>query len=45
MPDNFKQELKAEKDAFLASYDKPTGKIVDPNETLDRQFAETMGKE
>ena len=41
MPSNFKAELVAEKEAFLASYAKPTG-MVDPNESLDRQFAETV---
>jgi hypothetical protein len=42
MPENFRAELVAEKEAFLASYPKPTGR-VDPNSSLDRQFAETVG--
>lgn len=42
MPEDWRKILQEEKDAFLASYSKPTG-AVDPNESLDRQFAETVG--
>lgn len=41
MPLDWRDQITAEKDAFLASYKKPTG-AVDPNESLDRQYAETM---
>lgn len=41
MPRDWRDELEAEKNAFLASYKPPTGR-VDPNESLDRQYAETM---
>lgn len=41
MPVDWRIQLTAEKDAFLASYPKPTGK-VDPAASLDRQFTETM---
>jgi hypothetical protein len=41
-PDNWQSELQAEKDGFLASYPKPTGRSVDPNASLDQQYAETM---
>jgi hypothetical protein len=42
-PEDFQKELVAEKAAFLANYAKPTLK-ADPNETLDRQFSDTMGR-
>lgn len=42
LPIDWRTALQEEKDAFLASYSKPTG-AVDPNESLDRQFAETVG--
>lgn len=42
MPADWRVSLQEEKDAFLASYSKPTG-YVDPNVSLDRQFAETIG--
>lgn len=42
MPADWRTILQEEKDAFLASYSKPTGH-VDPNASLDRQFAETIG--
>lgn len=38
MPDDWKKILEDEKDGFLASYSKPTGR-VDPNASLDQQFA------
>ena len=41
MPDDWKKILDEEKDAFLASYAKPTGR-VDPNTSLDQQFAATV---
>lgn len=41
MPMDWRTQLTAEKDAFVASYPKPTGK-VDPAASLDRQFTETM---
>jgi hypothetical protein len=41
MPDDWKKSLDDEKDAFLASYAKPTGR-VDPNESLNQQFAATV---
>jgi hypothetical protein len=43
MPRDWRDELTKEKDAFLASYEKPTGRVVDPNIALDRQYAETIG--
>jgi hypothetical protein len=42
-PENWQSELTAEKDAFLASYPKPTGGRVDPNASLDQQFKDTVG--
>lgn len=42
MPPDWKTLLVEEKDAFLASYAKPAGR-VDPNQSLDRQYAETVG--
>ncbi len=42
MPTDWQSEITAEKDAFLASYDRPTGGKVDPNTSLDQQFNETM---
>lgn len=41
LPVDWRASLEAEKDAFLASYPKPTGR-TDPNASLDRQYAETM---
>ena len=41
-PADWRQNLTEEKDAFIASFPKPTGR-VDPNAALDRQYAETMG--
>lgn len=41
MPDDWKKILEEEKDGFLASYSKPTGR-VDPNTSLDQQFAATV---
>lgn len=41
-PADWRQSLTQEKDAFIASYPKPTGR-VDPGAVLDRQYAETMG--
>lgn len=42
-PADWRASLTQEKDAFIASYPKPTGLGTDPNATLDRQYAETMG--
>lgn len=41
LPADWRSSLEEEKDAFLASYPKPTGR-ADPNASLDRQYAETM---
>lgn len=41
MPTDWQKILIDEKNAFIASYPKATARI-DPNETLDRQYAETM---
>lgn len=41
MPADWRKSLEAEKDAYLASYPKPTGR-VDPNVSLDRQFSQTL---
>lgn len=41
MPADWRTSLEAEKDAYLASYPKPTGR-VDPNVSLDRQFSQTL---
>src|SRR5690606_10282272 len=43
MPIDWRRSLEEEKDAFLASYSKPTG-AVDPNASLDQQFADTVGE-
>ncbi len=43
LPLDWRTILQEEKDAFLASYSKPTG-AVDPNATLDQQFADTVGE-
>lgn len=43
MPEDWKSELIAEKDAFLASYGGVKAK-VDPNESLDQMFKETVPK-
>jgi len=41
MPEDWQKILTEEKEAFLASYAKPTGRI-DPNTSLDQQFAATV---
>jgi hypothetical protein len=41
-PPDWRKFLTEEKDAFLASYPKPNGR-VDPNATLDQQHTETIG--
>lgn len=41
LPLDWRAELEAEKNGFLASYPKPTGR-VDPNHNLDQQYAQTM---
>lgn len=41
MPDDWRKLLEEEKEGFLASYSKPTG-TIDPNQSLDRQFSETV---
>lgn len=41
LPADWRDNLTQEKDAFIASYPKPTGR-TDPNASLDRQYAETM---
>lgn len=43
LPPDWRTILEEEKDAFLASYSKPTG-AVDPNASLDQQFADTVGE-